>query len=139
VLAGEVALLLHELSHAALARLHGLRVRRIVFHGFRAHTVLDAGQPLPGQEALIALAGPAMNVALAGAAELVRLTITSQGALDAFLLTLVVGNAAAAGLSLLPVGGSDGARALAGLRRRAMLQAEVTGQPQDEHDEDQQA
>ncbi|MBV9582835.1 MAG: hypothetical protein JO057_29985, partial [Chloroflexi bacterium] len=41
VLAGEVALLLHELAHALLARSRGQRVTRIIFHGFQAQTVLD--------------------------------------------------------------------------------------------------
>src|SRR5207249_563504 len=38
----------------------------------------------------------------------------------ALLLMLAIGNAAAAALSLLPIGGSDGARALRGLRRRGV-------------------
>ena len=46
VLAGEAALLLHELGHAVLARWHGQQhVTRIVFHGFLAETVVDEGLP----------------------------------------------------------------------------------------------
>ena len=112
VLASEAALLLHELSHALVARWHGQQVRRIVFHGFIAETIVGDGLPARSQVVLIALVGPAINVALGGLAVLWRVTFATQGALDVFLLTLIVGNAAAAAMSLLPVGSSDGARAL---------------------------
>jgi Zn-dependent protease len=118
VLAGEVALLLHELSHALLARAHGQRVTRIVFHGFQAQTLVDRDSDAPSREALIALAGPAINLMLAGLAQAMRGFLITQGPLDAFLLMLAVGNAAAAALSLVPIGSSDGARALTAVRRR---------------------
>src|SRR5579864_6856566 len=44
VLAGEIALLLHELGHAVVARRDGLHVTRIVFHGFHAVTHVHAGE-----------------------------------------------------------------------------------------------
>jgi Zn-dependent protease len=121
VVAGEIALLLHELAHAVLARSRGVHVRQIVFHGFRARTVTDAVSGAPSGEALIALGGPCVNVFLAGVAEVVRVGLATQGPLDVFLLMLAVGNAAAAALSLLPLGDSDGQRALGGLRRRREL------------------
>jgi len=138
VLAGEAALLLHELSHALLARSQGQRVTRITFHGFHAHTIVDAAVSVPDHEVLIALAGPAINVGLAGLSELTRIAASTQGPLDAFLLMLAVGNAAAAVLSLLPLGESDGARALSAVRRHGRLEGEVAGQRQDEDDQDQQ-
>jgi Zn-dependent protease len=67
---------------------------------------------------LIALTGPAVNAGLAGLAESLRFGFRTQGALDAFLLMLVIGNVAAAIMSLAPIGSSDGARALRGLRAR---------------------
>jgi Zn-dependent protease len=120
VLAGEVALLLHELSHALLARSDGQRVTRIVFHGFQAQTVVDDVLAMPPHQAIIALAGPAINLVLAGLAQALRAAFVTQGPLDAFLLMLAVGNAAAAVLSLVPIGCSDGARALAAVRRRGV-------------------
>lgn len=118
VLAGELALLLHEITHAVLARSRGVRVRQIIFHGFHARTVIDRSMdPLRG-EVLIALGGPAVNVALSLVAEGARVWLATQGPPDVFLLMLTLGNAAAAALSLLPVGGSDGARALSGFRQR---------------------
>jgi Zn-dependent protease len=138
VLAGEAALLLHELTHALLARSHGLHVRRIVFHGFQAQTVVDDGAALPPDEVLIALAGPATNLVLAGLAQAIRIAGDAQGPLDAFLLMLAMGNAAAAFLSLLPLGASDGARALRAARRTGPLEGQVSGQGQDQYDQDEQ-
>jgi Zn-dependent protease len=137
VLAGEAALLLHELTHALLARSHGLHVRRIVFHGFQAQTVVDEAGCVPSHDVLIALSGPAINLVLAGLAQAARAVFLTQGPLDALLLMLAVGNAAAAALSLLPIGASDGARALSAARRAARLEREVASQSQNQNDEDQ--
>jgi Zn-dependent protease len=115
VLAGEAALLLHELGHALVAQWAGQHVTRIVFHGFLAETMIDDDLQSPIHTAAIALVGPAVNAALAGLAEAFRLALTTQGPLDVFLLMLVIGNAAAAAMSLVPVGRSDGARALSAL------------------------
>jgi Zn-dependent protease len=139
VLAGEVALLLHELSHALVARHHGHHVTRIVFHGLQAQTLVERGSAEVVHEVGTALVGPAINVVLVVASEVARLALATQGPIDVFLLMLAVGNAAAAALSLLPLGSSDGARALGALRRRARLKGEIAGQCQDEHDEDEQA
>jgi len=117
VLAGEIALLLHELSHAMMARGRGQEVIRIVFHGLRAETIVAEGVSAPSHEAMIALVGPAMNVALAVLAQAVRLLSAAQGPVDVFLLTLVLGNVAMALMSLVPLSGSDGARALGALKR----------------------
>jgi len=139
VLAGEAALLLHELSHALLAQRHGQRVTRIVFHGLQAQTLIDRSTTTATHEVLTALVGPGMNLLLGASAELARVGFATNGPLDVFLLMLAVGNAAAAALSLLPLGSSDGARALGALRRRRTLEVEVAGQRQDKHDEDEQA
>jgi Zn-dependent protease len=143
VIAGELALLLHELSHAFVARGRGQEVTRIIFHGLRAETVVAEGLPAPAHEALIALVGPGMNVALAAVAQAVRLVCAAQGPVDVFLLTLVLGNVAMAVMSLVPLSGSDGARALGALKRGrtgspTSGEAEVAGQRQNQHDQDQQ-
>jgi Zn-dependent protease len=115
VLACEMALLLHELSHAIVARGGGLAVERIVFHGFVAETILRAG-PTRRHEAAIALAGPAVNLGVAATAQAARLAWTPGGPVETVLVLLVIGNMAAAAISLLPLGASDGARALRALR-----------------------
>jgi Zn-dependent protease len=118
VLAGEVMLLLHELSHVFAARGRGHAVERIVFHGFVAETVLGVPAQVcaPRQEVLIALVGPGTNLALAGAMAAVRLVLPAGSPASLLALLLVLGNAAMAAMSLLPVGRSDGQRALAALR-----------------------
>ena len=115
VLAGEVMLLLHELSHAVAARGRGQEVQRIIFHGFLAETVLGAGVRAPRHEVVISLAGPGTNLALAGALAALRVVLPANGPASLLVLTLVLGNAAIAAASLLPVGASDGRRALTAL------------------------
>jgi len=117
VLTGEIALLLHELSHALAARGPGEHVTRIVFHGFQAETIVAEGSRAPGHEALIALVGPGTNLALALVIQVLRLAFATDGPLDVALLLLMLGNVAMAAMSLLPVGASDGQRALSALRR----------------------
>jgi Zn-dependent protease len=133
VLGGEAALLLHELSHALVARWHGQYVTRIVFHGFLAETIVGRGQPTPTQVVLIALIGPATNLVIAGSAEVLRLALVAQGPLDAFLLMLILGNAATAAMSLVPLGESDGSRALRALK------IQIARQRQDQNDQDDEA
>jgi len=117
VLTGEAALLLHELAHALAARRGGQAVRRIVFHGFVAETVVGEGTMSPTQDALVALAGPVVNLTLGALAASARFALASEGALDVFLLALMVGNLAMAAMSLLPFGRSDGARVWRAVRR----------------------
>ena len=118
-LAGEVMLLLHELSHALAARGSGHEVRRIIFHGFLAETVLGVHSelPPPRHDMLIALAGPSTNLVLAGGLAGLRLMLPANSPVSLVALLLVLGNTAMLAMSLLPVGPSDGRRALAALRR----------------------
>ena len=118
VLAGELALLLHELSHAAMARTRGQHVTRIVFHGLQAETVVNPDTETPGHDALIALVGPGVNLVLAALCAALRITLQTDGPLDLVLLLQVLSNLAMAVMSLVPIGGSDGERALRALVRR---------------------
>jgi Zn-dependent protease len=112
VLTAEAALLLHELSHAVLARRRGHHVQRIVFHGFMAETEMAHAAP----EVLVALAGPSVNLALALVAISVRWATAPAGPGDLLLVSVILGNAAAAMLSLVPLGDSDGRRAVRALQ-----------------------
>jgi Zn-dependent protease len=132
VLAGELTLLLHELSHVVVGQSRG--GARITFHGFVAQTVMD----VRAHEVLTALAGPTTNLMLAGLTQLLRIALSTQGPLDTVLLMVALGNAAAALLSLVPLGASDGARALGAARRHCRLEREVARQRQDEDDDDDQ-
>ena len=53
---------------------------------FQAETVVDEHATAPSREVLIALAGPATNLVLAGLAQAMRVAGDAQGPLDAFLL-----------------------------------------------------
>jgi Zn-dependent protease len=123
VVAGEVMLLLHELSHVFAARGRGHAVERIVFHGFVAETVLGLPAQVcaPRHEVLIALVGPGTNLALAGVAAALRLVLPADSPAALLALLLACGNAAMAAMSLVPVGPSDGRRALVALRRHQQL------------------
>jgi Zn-dependent protease len=116
VLALELTLLLHELSHALVARRRGQPVLRIVFHGLRAETQVNPALLQPRDELHIALAGPGVNLVLAGLLSGARALLAPSGALDAIALTLVLANVAMAAANLLPFGSCDGGRALRAVR-----------------------
>jgi Zn-dependent protease len=61
-----VSVLVHEAGHALAARSTGSEVSRIVANLWGGHTVFGSGQRRPGTAALIAIAGPAGNLLLAG-------------------------------------------------------------------------
>lgn len=63
VLFGSV--LLHELGHAWAAQIKGIRTHSVVLHPFGGYAALDQ-QPSGNDEILIAAAGPAVNLVLAG-------------------------------------------------------------------------
>ena len=72
LLGGVVALgflasaLVHDLSHAVLARRRGVEVRAIVISFFGGATPLDPSSPNPGDDLAIAIAGPAVSIAVGG-------------------------------------------------------------------------
>jgi hypothetical protein len=116
MLVSEATLLMHELGHAIAAKGLGQHVERIVFHGLMAETILGQA-PGPGREALIALTGPCISLlvglVLAGS----RLWLEHGSPLDTVALLLMLGNLGLAALSLVPIGHSDGGRAVRALRR----------------------
>ena len=54
----------HEVGHALTARAFGFRVHQVVATLWGGHTSYDATGSTPGRSALVALSGPAVNVAL---------------------------------------------------------------------------
>ncbi|MHA3947542.1 site-2 protease family protein [Cellulomonas bogoriensis] len=55
---------LHELAHALVARRRGVEVRELAVTLLGGHTQFGAAAPTPATSALIAVAGPATNIAL---------------------------------------------------------------------------
>lgn len=120
-----LSVLLHEIGHAVLARAFGGHVEQIALTLWGGHTQYTGRRIGPFPSILIALAGPAVNALLAGAAYAVLLVVPAGGAASAFLLYAGVLNLGLAVFNLLPGLPMDGGRAVEGLlggilRRRTL-------------------
>lgn len=100
------SVLLHELGHALVARRHGIETRSITLHPLGGVAALSAEPRSPGAEAAIALAGPAVNLALAGLGAL------AYGAALPLAGWFVAMNLGMAVFNLLPAWPMDGGRVL---------------------------
>jgi Zn-dependent protease len=109
---------LHELGHAIAARAYGLRVREIVLLPIGGVAALDGKPQRPLHELVIALAGPAVNVVIAG---VLALAFASRLGLDAwsiaqppsrelFVAVLLASNVMLVVFNLLPFFPLDGGR-----------------------------
>jgi Zn-dependent protease len=67
-----ISVLVHELAHALTARVYGWPTQKIVLNLWGGHTQFENFTATPGRSVVVALAGPAANFALAGAAWLVQ-------------------------------------------------------------------
>lgn len=123
------SVLLHELGHALMARRFGIQTRAITLSPLGGIASLEGLPQTPGQELRVALAGPAVNVVLVGAALAVRAVLDVAGVnlgTGALLLdTAVWGNVALAVFNMLPAFPMDGGRVLRAVieRRRGRLVA----------------
>src|SRR5262249_53034754 len=132
--------LLHELGHALTARRFGIGTADITLYPFGGVARLERMPRAPGAELLIALAGPAVNVALAGA--LLAFQWVSGGwglweswaTADFFVSSLITINLGLALFNLIPAFPMDGGRVLRALlsgwlgRLRATEVAATLGQ-----------
>lgn len=109
---------LHELGHALMARRFGIRTADITLYPIGGVARLERMPRAPGAELLIALAGPAVNVALALFFLALGMLLGALvgglgGALAAGLLsTLVAVNLVLALFNLIPAFPMDGGRVL---------------------------
>lgn len=128
-------ILIHELSHALMARAHGLDAKRITLFIFGGVAQIGAEAQGPGDEFRIALAGPLASLILAGVLSAVARTLHPHGEWPAGLWgELATINLALALFNLVPAFPLDGGRVLrAGLwgalrdRARATLWASTLG------------
>ena len=114
------SIVLHELGHALMARRYGIGTRDITLYLIGGVARLERMPRSAGPELLIALAGPAVNVAIAavlGATLLVGLAVDPGGSpgLADFLLQVVSLNVGLLLFNLLPVFPMDGGRVLRAL------------------------
>ncbi|MGH1348052.1 MAG: site-2 protease family protein [Nannocystales bacterium] len=114
------SVLLHEFGHALTARHYGIRTRRIVLWPMGGVAQLEGNPRTPRQELHIALAGPAVNFAIAaGLWALVSLVgLPTYGLLG----SLIVANLTLGLFNLVPAFPMDGGRVL-----RAVLATRVGG------------
>jgi Zn-dependent protease len=131
------SVLAHELSHSVVARRHGIRVDGITLWMLGGVARLGGEAPTPRAEFLIAAAGPATSLVLAGVFGLGAAAISALGApglLGSALGWLALINAVLAAFNLIPAAPLDGGRILAsvlwfvhGDRDRAMASAAQVG------------
>jgi Zn-dependent protease len=124
------SVLLHELGHAMVARLYGLRTLEIVMFPIGGVSRLER-QPSARQEPLIALAGPAVNLAIAVVVLAFQHDLHQLRTLriptDANLLQrIAVGNLMLGIFNLLPAYPMDGGRILRSLIALRKSEEEAT-------------
>jgi len=136
-----VCVTLHELAHSLVARRYGATVRGITLLPIGGVAYLDGEPERPAQEFWMALAGPAVNVALAvllGAFVLPLLgwrALTGFGALlgtlngltlERLLVDLLTANVGLAIFNLLPAFPMDGGRVLRAVLASRMDELDAT-------------
>ncbi len=128
-----VSVLLHELGHCVVALRLGLPVRRIRLFLLGGISEISKPPARPGQEGLVAAAGPAVSVALAAATAIGWLALHPGGATWLLVAQTCVANVAVAAFNLLPGLPLDGGRMLRALTwattgdRRSGTRAGVVG------------
>lgn len=107
--------LLHELGHALTARRFGIGTEDITLYPIGGVARLSRLPRAPGVELLVALAGPAVNVAILAALAVVLAVLGDGLAISGWLQQMMWLNGMLAVFNLLPVFPMDGGRVLRAL------------------------
>ena len=107
-----LSVLVHELSHALVARGFGLPVRRILLYPLGGFTEIEQEPPTPRKEFLVSAAGPAMSFVLAGIGLGVNVLLTTHGIARVLIDSFVLANALVGAFNLLPGLPLDGGQML---------------------------
>jgi Zn-dependent protease len=105
------SVLLHEASHALVAKHYGFPVSTITLHFLGGVTAIEAEAKKPRQEFWIAVVGPLTSLAVGGAALGLRV-VTPEGLLMMAVEGLAFGNLVVGVLNLVPGLPLDGGRVL---------------------------
>ncbi|MCL3861894.1 site-2 protease family protein [Actinotalea sp. K2] len=106
---------LHELAHATVARRRGLVVRELAVTLWGGHTQFGAAAPTPSTSALVAIAGPAVNLVLAGLSAALWTVLPSTSLVALLVGAAAVANAFVGAFNLVPGLPLDGGRVLEAL------------------------
>lgn len=106
-----LSLLLHEISHALMAKRFGIPVRSITLHFIGGVTAIDGEPRTPRQELVISGIGPITSLAIGGAAYAL-LQVTPSGLLEFIVAGLAGANLVVGVLNLVPGLPLDGGRVL---------------------------
>ena len=105
-----LSLLLHELGHTAVSLAFGMPVRRVVIFLLGGVSEIEKEPTDPGQEYLVAIAGPLVSLVLAGGSACL-LPLADRGSVArTMIFLLVMSNLAVAVFNLLPGLPLDGGR-----------------------------
>lgn len=106
-----LSVLLHEASHAVMARRHGFAVHSITLHFLGGMTAIEGEARTPRQEFLIAVVGPLTSLAV-GAGAIALWFVTPDGLLLMAVEGLAAANVLVGILNLVPGLPLDGGRVL---------------------------